>query len=123
MSKWLDRLGGDFLEPTTRPADKTDKSPSQAPKVALLSVLAAPEVVGLQKSAPATADSPRPYRLPKADADRCHWPPWGEPEIQAFVARVLTFMRRGMSATDADDLAERLTLRDRDADRPTKRDD
>ena len=64
----------------------------------------------------APAESPRPYRLAKTDADRCHWPPWGEPEIQAFVARVALFIRRGVTATDADELAEALTLRDRDGD-------
>ena len=60
--------------------------------------------------------SPRPYRLTRSEANRCHWPVWSEPEIQAFSTRVLTFMRRGVNPTDADDLAERLTLRDRDSD-------
>jgi hypothetical protein len=59
---------------------------------------------------------PRPHRLSKAEADRCHRPAWSEAEIAAFVARVALFLRRGMPAADADDLAERLTLRDRNGD-------
>lgn len=62
------------------------------------------------------APQPRPYRLRQADADRCHYPQWDGAEISAFVARVALFVRRGMTATDADDLAEGLVLRDRDGD-------
>lgn len=51
-----------------------------------------------------------------AQAEAAHRPAWSEPEIQTFVARVALFMRRGTSATNADDLAERLTLRDREGD-------
>lgn len=62
------------------------------------------------------APAPRPYRLPQGDADRCHYPQWNDAEIATFVARVALFLRRGMTGTDADDLAERLVLRDRDGD-------
>ncbi|MCG3189303.1 MAG: hypothetical protein LKCHEGNO_01623 [Burkholderiaceae bacterium] len=58
--------------------------------------------------------APRPYRLSSSEAERCHSPHWSDPEIATFVGRVTLLMRRGMSATDADDLAERLTLRDRE---------
>ena len=58
----------------------------------------------------------RPYRLSPAASDRCHDGGWDDAEIAQFVARVALFMRRGIDAADADDLAERLTLRDRDAD-------
>jgi hypothetical protein len=58
----------------------------------------------------------RPYRLSKTDADRCHFGDWDDAEIAAFTTRVLLFVRRGIDATDADDLAEHLTLRDRDGD-------
>jgi hypothetical protein len=64
--------------------------------------------------APAAATPAGPYRLTRADADRCHAGGWDDAEIATFTARVTLFMRRGLSATDADDLAERLTLRDRD---------
>lgn len=56
-----------------------------------------------------------PYRLSATDADRCHAPCWTDAEITRFVARVSAFMRQGFSASDADDLAERLVLRDRQA--------
>ena len=54
----------------------------------------------------------RPYRLTKAEGDAAHAEPWNDAAIARFVARVTLFMRRGISATDADDLAERLHLRD-----------
>jgi hypothetical protein len=49
-------------------------------------------------------------------ADRCHSPCWSDGEIGAFATCVLVFIRRGIQPTDADDLAERLVLRDRDQD-------
>jgi hypothetical protein len=62
------------------------------------------------------ASGERRFCLSSADADRCHWPLWSDAEIAAFVGRVNVFIRRGTFATDAHDLAERLTLRDRDGD-------
>jgi hypothetical protein len=58
----------------------------------------------------------RVHALSPAQADRCHTPCWDDAEIEAFTTRVLLFVRRGMSPDDADDLAERLTLRDRKGD-------
>jgi hypothetical protein len=54
----------------------------------------------------------RPYTLTRAEADAAHAEPWDEAAIARFVARVSRFLRMGMTATDADDLAERLHLRD-----------
>lgn len=56
--------------------------------------------------------APRPYKLTPAEADEAHRTPWDDAAIARFVARVALLMRRGYSATDADDLAERLHLRD-----------
>lgn len=61
---------------------------------------------------PGTIASGRPYRLTTADADAVHAEPWNDAAIGRFVARAGLFMRRGIDATDADDLAERLHLRD-----------
>lgn len=47
----------------------------------------------------------RPYRVTPAEG-------WDDAAIARFVARVAMLMRRGFNATDADDLAERLHLRD-----------
>jgi len=58
----------------------------------------------------------RPYALSLAEADRCHTPCWDDSEIAAYTARVLLFVRRGVDALDADDLAERLVLRGRELD-------
>lgn len=54
----------------------------------------------------------RPYRLTPAEGDAAHAQPWDDATIARFVARVGLMMRRGFDATDADDLAERLHLRD-----------
>ena len=62
---------------------------------------------------PQSMDPPaRRYSLSQADADAAHAEAWSDAAIGRFVARVSLFMRRGISATDADDLAERLHLRD-----------
>ena len=46
----------------------------------------------------------------------CHAGAWDDAEISAFTSRVFLLMRHGIKATDADDLAERLILRDRESD-------
>ncbi len=61
-----------------------------------------------------TAAAERPYRLTNEDAGRCHIPCWDDAEIAAFTARKARFVLLGRA--DADDMAERLTLRDRDGD-------
>lgn len=53
----------------------------------------------------------RPHRLLQAEADAAHAESWDNAAIGRFVARVSLFLRRGVNATDADDLAERLHLR------------
>ena len=64
-------------------------------------------------AAKASAKAPdRPYRLTPAEGDAAHAEPWDDVAIVRFVARVALLMRRGFDATDADDLAERLHLRD-----------
>lgn len=63
-----------------------------------------------------TADADRPYRLTSDEADRCHAPCWDDAEIAAFTARTERFALLGRADAGADDLAERLTLRDRDGD-------
>jgi hypothetical protein len=49
----------------------------------------------------------RPHKLTKSEADAA---------INRFVARVGLFLRRGLNATDANDVAERLHLRDNQID-------
>ncbi len=61
-----------------------------------------------------TAAADRPHRLTSDEADRCHAPCWGDAEKAAFTARRKRFALLGRA--DANDLAERLTLRDRDGD-------
>jgi len=58
----------------------------------------------------------RPYRLTQVDADTCHAGGWDDAEISRFQARAASLRRGGIGDDDADDLAERLTLRDRQQD-------
>lgn len=56
----------------------------------------------------------RPHRLRSEEVERCHAPSWDHAEIATFTARAERFALLGLD--NADDLAERLTLRDRDGD-------
>lgn len=55
-------------------------------------------------------------RMTTEQADACHSPSWDDTEIMVFTRRVLLLLMRGMLPGRADDLAERLTLRDREKD-------
>jgi hypothetical protein len=69
------------------------------------------------------SDAPeRPYRLMDGE-DRCHEAAWNEAEIELFLVRKQRFIRRGYDPQNAEDLAERLKLRDLDADDCEQRDD
>ena len=54
--------------------------------------------------------------MTREQANRAHWPAWDGDEIDRTGGRVHLFLRRGIGANDADDLAERLSLRDREGD-------
>jgi hypothetical protein len=58
----------------------------------------------------------RIYRLTRAQGDEAHAEDWSADTISAFSVRRDAFLRRGYGTDDADDLAERLTLRDREQD-------
>ena len=61
-----------------------------------------------------TAAADRPHKPTTGDAEGLHGPCRDEAELAAFTARAERFTLLGRA--DADDLAERLTLRDRDGD-------
>lgn len=98
-----------------RPASKltdTLRAALRAGKPELLALLA-----GAAAPTATTAPLPdRPYRLAPSEADRAHAQPWDDATCARFVARVTVFLRRGVAMNDADDMAERLHLRDVDAD-------
>ncbi len=54
--------------------------------------------------------------LPHAQATECHAGGWNDGEIARFQARVGRLVGRGFAEADAEHLAERLVLRDRNAD-------
>lgn len=70
---------------------------------------------GFTDKAPGKARE-RPYKTTPADAYTCHAGGWDDAEIARFQARAAALRRRGIDEDDADDLAERLTLRDRQQD-------
>ena len=58
----------------------------------------------------------RPYSLTKTLADAAHARPRDDATMARFLARVKHLSRLGVVAKEAEDLAERLALRDRDGD-------
>lgn len=66
-------------------------------------------------AAPPAKRSARIYRLTRAQGDEVHAVQWDEEIVQTFTARD-TLVRRGYGLDDAEDLAERLALRDREQD-------
>ena len=58
----------------------------------------------------------RPHKLTPEQLHAAHAEPWSEAVIVRFQARTATIQRHGFAEQDAEDLAERLHLRDRQAD-------
>ncbi len=58
----------------------------------------------------------RPYKLTRAEGDAAHADPWDDGAIARFQARAALIGQRGFCEQDAEDLAERLHLRDVHAD-------
>lgn len=113
---------GNAGEPATQANAASRLMPSTQPvsQLAALAGVAVLQGTGRAKASTAANDTPatrtHPHRLTPTDADRCHSPCWDDTEISTFTTRVMMFVRRGIGTTDADDLAERLVLRDRDLD-------
>ena len=72
-------------------------------------------VASVARVAPVAGVAGNPL-LTREQGDACHSPSWNDTEIQAFADRRDRLLRWGHTEQEADDLAERLTLRDREAD-------
>ncbi|HEX7687925.1 MAG TPA: hypothetical protein VF453_09470 [Burkholderiaceae bacterium] len=72
-----------------------------------------PELVRLLQASNSPAFE-RPHALPPHELDRAHADAWGEEAIVRFVDRVGALRGAGLGEQDAEDLAERLHLRDLD---------
>lgn len=59
---------------------------------------------------------PRPHALTRGEAYAAHAGGWDDGEIARFTNRMALFARRGFDQQDAEDLAARLALRDRNGD-------
>jgi len=131
---WAARARAELATNPAGGAARTDESPvtsvSSAPPaavdwnqlaaVAVSSVSSVPplHVPANDDDGPCDAAKParrsgNPYMTPE-QGDECHEGGWDDAEIEAFMARSARFSAIGRA--DADHLAERLTLRDRQAD-------
>lgn len=107
---------------TANPANRLIGLPAEPATVSQLAALAissgshAPaDPAGLPAGALPKRAAPRqdrPFRLSRVEADVAHADPWTETACARFVARVASIRRRGFDEQDAEDLAERLHLRD-----------
>lgn len=106
----------------------TNKRPDCTPKTGeteVLGVLGVPLALVCDEPRPARSPEPgpaaetrgaeiRPYMLTAAQLARAHASPWEDAAIARFQARARRFLQRGHPEQDAEDLAERLHLRDID---------
>ncbi len=134
MIDWAARARAEFVTNPAEGAARTDESPvtsvSSAPPAAVGSYQPAAAAVSSVSSVPplhvsANDDvgacdagkparrSGNPYMTPE-QGDECHEGGWDDAEIESFIARSTRLSARGRA--DAEHLAERLTLRDRQAD-------
>jgi hypothetical protein len=73
------------------------------------------EVLVAALQAPPERQSANPL-LTVDQSDECHTPHWSDAELHAFSQRRTRLLRWGCGESEADDLAERMTLRDRQGD-------
>ena len=83
---------------------------------------AKPELLALLAgtAAPTASTAPvqdRPYKLAPAQAAHAHAQPWDDAACARFVARATLLLRRHVIVENAEDIAERLHLRDVDGDK------
>ena len=93
-----------LMRDAATPANPANRLMPDAP-ISQLATLATP-----------AARNPGRYALTPAEADAAHADPWDDAAIARFQARTRHIRRLGFTAQDADDLAERLHLRDVHAD-------
>ncbi len=93
-----------------------DRDIIKAHKAGLLALLTAAQALPGPAEVPLLPADSRPYRLSKVAGDAAHAEPWDDGAIARFQARTRHIRRLGFTAQDADDLAERLHLRDVHAD-------
>lgn len=124
MGKWIARLaeksakargaGTDGTDRTLATVQKSREAPARRPDITATTPVA-PAVLVL--ASPAANDpTERPYSLSPAELGRAHARPWDDAAIARFQARAGRFVGFGFSGQDAEDLAERLTLRDAEED-------
>jgi hypothetical protein len=131
MSKWAARAKAHFSGSRGSSTAKTDETPSMiaekthccTAKTNLSAVLAVRGVWVSEKrmfSESAVNDpAPQPLTITQEDPDRWCWPhsdAMNGAEIDAFTARVHRFTAKGLRPADAEQMADRLVIRDREQD-------
>lgn len=99
---------GPAASPPEKSTAHTQSEPTKPTKPSFVGSVGPDRVCGQEIS--------RPYRLAQAAGDAAHAEPWNDGAIARFQARTRHIRRLGFAAQDADDLAERLHLRDVHAD-------
>jgi hypothetical protein len=108
-----------LVKPAGRLTDP-DREAIRSHRDELLQLLATPAPDPVPVDMPTATETMRhelrPYRLTIAEGDAAHAGGWDDGEMARFEARARHFQRRGIAVIDAEDLAERLTLRDKQFD-------
>lgn len=91
------------------------RSAIKANKAELMRLLIPPPDAA-NEAGPVAGSTSRPYRLSAAEGYRAHARPWDDADIRRFQTRAGRIVRLGFVPDDAEDLAERLMLRDMEAD-------
>lgn len=114
--KWLARLKNEEApDPYATKATKPAQWKHKAGSVGFVAYPPAP----FQKIEVSEAAANDTATLPSEDPDRCCWPhseAMNGQEIDTFKARLARFTDKGGSLTDAERLADKLTIRDREGD-------
>lgn len=113
------RLHADRDKLTVAPASLLsdgDRDIIKAHRSGLLALLTATPAGPNRAEVPWLQVDCRPYRLTRAEGATAHADAWDEAAIARFQARAGLIRRHGFDEQDADDLAERLHLRDVHAD-------
>jgi len=107
-----DRL---IVKPRERLTDP-DREAIRAHRDELVQLLRPKPPAQTNSASAASPSPPRPHALTRGEADTAHAGGWDDGEKARFTQRIAQFALRGFDQQDAEDLADRLALRDRNGD-------
>ncbi|WP_298829374.1 hypothetical protein [uncultured Piscinibacter sp.] len=118
MIDWMTRAKHEFSQKPANPTAKTDETPLSSVSSAAPARIARKlvRVSSVSSVGGAAVPAKRILVMTKQQADACHAGGWSDAEIEAFISRCDRLLRWGWAELDAERLAERLVLRDREQD-------